>query len=221
MLQTSQITGFDLDLPEKVEFDLRGKKAGTTSVIFRAHPSTLPGEGLVGERSSPSNETNTRISVKVVDCKYKVTGIFRWRDAGGYALITAVTAETVITPDADGNFTGSASTTFTGYQTCIDQGVLPYAFTNPKVDLTGKVDDSGNVTVKMTFPPVGISVATTCYPIKVPGLTGNLAPLSVTVPSSGGSPEQSSVLSLAGTYGYTATGTAIIYVVPVDPSSGQ
>ena len=66
LLQASQITGFDPDLPGEVEFDYRGVKEGTTTLTFKADNLT----GLVGERFDlPNNGATLSIPVKVIPCR--------------------------------------------------------------------------------------------------------------------------------------------------------
>jgi hypothetical protein len=192
--------------PFTIEFSFKAqKKIGSTAVRFRAVVDTLPVKRLRKE-----------VQVKVVACKYKVTALFNWTDPSGYFRGQARTDETVLTPDADGNLTGSASIDYSGHITCIDQGSLPFSAISG-VQFIGKDDGSGHITVKMIFPEVDISFPN-CYHNKPKAQRGIVAPLNFTVPSTGGGIQQHSVFRLTD---WSASGPAVVTVTRLNPDSGQ
>ncbi len=197
LLATSQITGFDPDMPGSAEFVLTGVKAGTTNILFTAKPPIDPRELLMGESDYVINATEAarRVPITVKDCKFSVTAFYSWTIENAH--LSAMTTETLIAPDGDGNFDVQAGTTFTGYETCITQSLIPFSFSNPPIRLTGKVTEDG-ATVTLTLPSIELSPHATCKGKAYPPVTGSVPAITVTAGNSGDHFHRASTFSVGG-----------------------
>ena len=66
-----QTTGLVSDLPGEAKFQIRGEKAGTTTIDFSAPVTRLAGEVLINNARSKVNYVDITVSVKVIDCEFE------------------------------------------------------------------------------------------------------------------------------------------------------
>ena len=69
--QPVQTTGFVSDSPGEAKFEIRGVKAGTTTIDFSAPVTRLAGEVLINNARSKVNYVDITVSVKVIDCEFE------------------------------------------------------------------------------------------------------------------------------------------------------
>jgi len=139
----------------------------------------------------------------------KVTSISTW-SAG--MVIVATIKDAAMHADDQGHFTGSSDVT---WQTSVIGGPGCGAAENPispsKADLTGEIDESNQLVVKITFQPKEFSGFATCGRTISTSNVGALDPLTVTVAMTGGTSTQPhAVTAKNGSF----LGSATIVVTP-------
>lgn len=180
--------------PHSAYFTFKAKKAGKTTLYF---------EGV-----AHGQYVSFDVPVKVINCKYKVKIVSKW-SAG--MTIVATSSDGVMTADENGYFTGSANVNWVTSILCgIKSPIAP-----SKADLTGTINESDQLVVKITFQPTSSSGGGNCGAAGVS--TSNFltpAPLTIRVATTGAvSTRQAQVVTAKnGSF----TGTANVYVIPVD-----
>jgi len=156
--------------------------------------------------------------IKVINCKFNVTTIGDWNDPLSYSS-TAVSNEAVVTADADGQFSGSASVNWVGFgwsgQVAGRCG-FPMQIASGQANYTGQMDESGQLVLNQTFEPVEGSYSYVC-PDMSSGWGHGLftsEPLVISMPASGGVSTLANVLRLKW-FGQIA-GSVTTVVIPVE-----
>jgi hypothetical protein len=147
--------------------------------------------------------------VRVVPCKVKVSTSSTW--SAGMDIVATIDEAQMDADDA-GRFTGSANVTWK--TSVIGVGGCTAAETSgpsSKAELTGEIDESDQLVIKITFAPKDFSGFATCWRTTV---TENLAtpdPLTISVATTGGSATQGhAVTAKNGSF----SGSASIVVTP-------
>ncbi|HEX7540992.1 MAG TPA: hypothetical protein VF352_02580 [Anaerolineales bacterium] len=182
----------DEPMPHTAYFTFKAKKAGITTLYF---------EGLAhGEYVS------FNVPVKVINCKYKVKIVSKW--STGMTIVATMNGE--LKSDEQGYFTGSATVNWVTSKLCgIVSPIAPST-----ADLTGTINASGQLVVKITFGPMSSSGGGNCGGAGVTTTnSGNLDPLTVTVAGSRGE-VFNKVLSSNWKNG-SFPGSAVITVIPL------
>ena len=210
--------------PGTATFNIRaGKIPGSTNVYITAVLSRLPNETLDGPMGT--NIVDATVSVTVQKCKYKVKASSQWHFPRGGGNFVVSTKEAVLSADADGHYTGSASVTWVASVMAMGACLVPLDLAPSQVNMAADLDDNGQVTVKLTYQPVSFYYTKVCSNGSETGGPGTFtpAPLSVTVAASGGTSTQLQVLESPGYFGVLATdaysSAAITVVREVDSSA--
>jgi len=173
--------------PAAVTFKIKAKKVGKTTITFSAEveyyghmTKTLP---------------YPPVPIEVRNCKFKVNTIGQWIrvNSGSSSSAMAVIDGAEIKADAQGQYTGSASVNW-GSTYVIEGCTTTNSITTGQAELTGAMNESGQLAMNLTFEPSEWSSSFSC-----PYVGGNqsgssqitLDPLSLSLPSSGGVATQS------------------------------
>lgn len=200
-------TELDFSTPFSAEFTFTaGKKAGSSTLQFQGLVSYVSplGHGYV----------SFAVPIKLITCKYMVSTFVRFPPNGTYnpdavePPIVAKMKPTLLTADADGNFTGSGmlhwkSASFKSGCT-VSQRFGP----DTSVSLSGKLFDD-HLEVRMIYEPGTGPLTVSCGGVSVAGASGpiQLDQLDVEMSPKGGSLKQTQ----AHTQG-TFAGTVLISV---------
>lgn len=164
------------------------------------------------------------MNVRVIPCKFEVTTIGEWRvpgEANIYIAATSGDAE-VKAADAQGPFTGSTTVNWVFSADRVGDCVATITIGSSRVDWTGAMDDSGQLTLNSADQPAAGSINSVCTADGTHfGTDGSVGtdstqvqltpdPLQVSVASSGGVFKQSQVLQWDG----ANPGYVTIIVVP-------
>lgn len=183
---------FDNDLMAfAAKFKFKANKPGKTTLHF---------EGLVGKEY-----VSDKVDVKVLPCKFKVNTISTWKV--GMTSVGSMDGE--MESDEQGNLSGSATVNWVTSMICgIASPIAPGT-----ADLTGTIDESGQLIGQVSFGPLSSSGGGACGISSVTTSNfGTLAPLTIKASSEGVSVyTQTQVLTATnGSF----SGTATIVVIP-------
>jgi hypothetical protein len=207
-------TGFEDDDTAAAGFTFTPKKAGKTTITFKATVGTY-WVGDAQEKNAKQIEVPDKmVQVTVTPCKFKVTTISSW--SAGMDIVAAID-DAVMKADEQGHFTGSANvnwvTSIIGGPGCGAKSTVAPG----KADLTGEINESDQLVGKVTFQPVSASGFAACAGVGIStGNSGIADPLTINVASSGGVSRQAEVSIWKK--GGSVTGSAIIIVIPEDCS---
>jgi len=173
---------FDDDLATLgTKFKFKANKVGKTTLYF---------DGLVEGQYVSDN-----LDVKVIPCKFKVKTILE--SPSEVVDTRASSGEAVVTPDENGNYTGSStmSWVFSAHPPC----TVVYTAPDSQVALTGRLDDDGKQFVATaTFAPTTVSATFDCTYGSGSGQSPMvLPPLQFKASSSGGVSTQAFAGALA------------------------
>ena len=189
--------------PGAAPFVFQAKNPGRTTIDFEAKIDTQWSFGIVFRRDIVTG----KLDVTVEECQYKVTVITTF--AAGMTSV-GIMAEAVITLDEEGLFEGQATVTWVTSMIC---GISSPISTSETTILATK-PVGGDLKVDVSFLPTSSIGGGNCGAISVTtanSMTLNLTPLTITVPSWGGSATQAqTVLATNGSFG----GSALIIVTP-------
>lgn len=175
------------------------QKVGTTAITFKSNiKSYWVGDGAPEKNSNQITVPDKKVQVKVVEnCKYTVTISSHFKVPGLEYVGTILEAE--LTPDENGNYTGTAPLTWRGWWQVIPPGLgagftCNTTLTAPpqQAELTGKINDQGVLTLDVTYTPASGSWRAVCTDGKqsTPPIDSSvnlsMTPLKVSVPSSTG-----------------------------------
>lgn len=214
--------GAALSTFQTVEFLFKAKKAGTTTLRFTGKVDWhwLPGATDAAVQASPDGyrvPLETVVTVKVKACRVKASAVHRWSGPG--ALLIGTMEETYLTANEDGHYTGAGTLNWVA-STVVPECVSTDTFAPSPVELSGDMDDSGQIAVTLTYEPAVDSATIRC---EAPGrgiyedrswtVLASPDPLNVQVSSFGGVTQPAQVL--VGEQS-SSTGTAVVIVLPVD-----
>lgn len=179
------------------DFVFRAENPGNTVITFDA---TVATPGWFGTNWGGGSKTvTTSVDVQVIPCKYKIEAVGQWHEAsdGAYYSITSVTEQTVITADADGHYTGSASVNWAGTGRTGNGCEISFQADSGLAHYAGEVDESGQLVLKQTYEPVKASDSYDCGNESgwAKGLVSS-DPISLHIPGPGGVFTPSHVLNL-------------------------
>ena len=194
----ARVTGSLSDAPNSYVIGFTaGKKPGKATLYF---------EGAVAGYDINMDYVSFNVAVKVINCKYKVTIVSKWK-AG---MTSVATMKGELKSDEKGYFTGSANVNWVTSILCgIKSPIAP-----SKADLTGTINESGQLVVKITFGPAssvgggscdagGVSTSNSVTPVT----------LTITVAAKGQVLRKSHVVKAEnGSF----PGSATITVIPVE-----
>jgi len=188
-------------------FTFRALSPGTTELRFTGRAATAP------VPNSSRAYVPLTLNVNVVPCtakQYKVTTISTW--SAGREIVATID-DGVMKADERGRFTGSANvnwrTSVLGRAGC---GAAEARTAPSRADLTGVINESDQLVVKITFQPKDFSGWATCGPAGIS--TGNVAtpdPLTIRVATAGG---RSTQAQAATAKNGSFRGSATIVVTP-------
>lgn len=136
--------------------------------------------------------------------KIKVTARSTWSVGMD---IRATIEDGVMVADGRGNFNGSASVTWwTSVIGSAGCRAAEYTIPPSKAELAGVIDASNQLVVRITFEPRDFSGFATCGPSVSTGNVATLDPVTVTVPTTGGTSTQAhSVTAKNGSFAGSVT----------------
>jgi len=139
--------------PGAADFVFTAEKPGETIVAFSG---MIVNSGWFGTNWGGSSQiVSDQVNVKVIPCKFKVETFGQWYEAsdGASYSIAAVSDEAMVTADADGHYTGSASVNWigTGY---VEGCVFPVQISSGQIHYTGEINESGQLVMNQTYEPV-------------------------------------------------------------------
>lgn len=193
--------------PGAADFMFIAKNYGETEITFRGQVVT-PGWFGTNWGGGVQNVTAS-VHVTVSPCSYKVSTVSTWK----VGMTSVGTMDGVMKSDKQGNFTGSANVNWVA-STIGDGGCGAATGIAPsKADLTGKLDENGQMVGQVTFGPSSASGFAQCYVAGVS--TENFFtpdPLTIRASSEGASvyTQAQAVRANNGSF----TGTATIVVIP-------
>lgn len=177
-------------------------RPGNTTIIFTAGRSYASaarevkivscGSMAGGGQSGPASPGNRKIESKEAKpgalSPFNVTSISTW-NAG--MVITATIDNARMTADGQGHYTGTSDvawkTSVIGGPGC---GAAEYAISPSKADLSGDLDGSNQLVMKITFQPKEFAGFATCGQSISTSNVGAPEPLMITVAATGGSSTQ-------------------------------
>lgn len=189
-------TGWDHDNPGTAYFTFSAKKAGTTTISFEGRISY---QKSILDRMLSWAQRNDLVSdmldVTVQDCNYKVTAISRWSLFGiGYV---AIIDQAEMTADAPGHYKGTATVSWVITEVHPRAGCRPHVvMSTSQADLTGDMDKDGQqLVVDLAYQLAEATWLTFLDDCTTESSTQSLpytpAPLTFSVPASGGDSTQS------------------------------
>jgi hypothetical protein len=192
-------TQLDFATPFSAEFTFTaGKKIGATTLEFQGLVSYVSpiGRGYV----------SFGVPVQVIPCKYKMSSIVRFPPNGTFNTgaveppIVAKMKSTLLTSDADGNFTGTGTIHWIGTSLTSGCTVSQKFGGDTSVALTGKIFDD-HLQVTMIYQPGNGALTVECGGVKqgMPSDAVQLDQLDIELPMNGGSLKQTQAHS-QGTY---------------------
>ncbi len=194
--------GFE-STPNTAYFTFKAKKAGTTTLYFEA--------------SAHGQYVSDKVSVKVVNCKYKVIigSQMNWCGPYGCIKFRGVSTDGQVTADETGYiFTGTAPVYWVSTSKVPNCGAVN-SLGIGQVKMRGNLSDSGQLLLELNYDTVPFTDVVTC-----PGIgSGSSAlpitpsPLTVTVPSFGGVVQLSQQMDGGPE---PALGSANVYVIPLE-----
>ena len=180
-------------------FTFVAKKAGKTAITFKATVGSYwVGDGAPEKNTKQIAVPDKKVQVIVVqNCQYAVTISSHFKVPGLEYVGTILNAE--LTPDENGNYTGTAPLTWRGWWQVVPPGVGAGLTCNTTLtappqhaELTGKINDQGILTVEVTYTPATGSWRAVCTdgkqstpPIDSP-VNLSMTPLKISVPASTG-----------------------------------
>lgn len=196
--------------PGAADFVFTAEKPGETIVAFSGmivHP------GWFGTNWGGSSQiVSDQVDVRVIPCKFKVEATSRWNNNVG-GIYLAMMDETELRADAEGRYIGSANVNWIG-TFMMDSCPKEYTIPSGQANLTGELNDSGQLTATLTYQPVAVTFNGAC---------GNLSgwdnfqvsqdPLRFSVPASGGAFTLPQFLIGSGEMGIF-DGSVTIVVIP-------
>ena len=199
----------------------QAKHAGSTKVNFKSVFSVyrIPGSNLMRVPAYPAQQTvENLLNVTVKKCHPKVHSTHRWSSEN--AVLAGVLNETELNGDEQGNFTGQGTMTWLAHAINVfgcDSSVSVDEYAPSQVDLTGQMDESGQLSIQMSFQPIEDSVTVVCVK-RLEGTTEdhysvveNLAALSLDMPEAGGVTSQPQAL-VYGRQNTSLMGEAVVDV---------
>lgn len=207
----------DIDAPRisQVHYMFTADKPGTTTLKFSA-PIENSWIGTKEEVIGSGVKVEKEVTVKVRNCKYKVTTIGEWHPSlEGNPVIMATSGDAEVKADEQGNFTGTATVNWIVNVSQIGDCVQEHTIGSSQVEWTGQMDDADQLTMNGDYQPASGSVTVFCgetwtFPEQ---LTPDL--LQASVSSYGGVSRQSQVIESEGVNGTeTHPGTVTIIVIP-------
>jgi len=214
--------GVGLQTYQTVEFTFKAIKAGTTTLRFKGKVDWhwLPGATDESVQVNPEGYTvpvEAVVTVKVRPCRVKASAVHRWSSPGAVAVGTM--DETDLTANDEGHFTGSGTIQWI-VGAIVPECVTTDVFAPSQVELSGDMDDSGQLAVALTYAPAVDSATIRC---ESPGRgvyedrswTVEAAPsaLAFQVSAFGGVSMQAQVLTGSQS---AITGDAVVVVLPAD-----
>lgn len=207
----------DEDPVNITSFIFTGKKPGTTTLKFTAAIRNSwigANEEIIGS----SVKLERVVTVKVRNCKFKVETFGQWNDPGGSPeWFTAVSKEAVVTADADGHFSGSASVNWAGRIDVPPCGYSAHQIASGQANYSGEMDESGQLMMNQTYEPVEASYSYAC---RGGGGSGEglftSDSISVSMPASGGVSTLDHVLHMDWMLPAGVPGSVTIIVIPVE-----
>ena len=197
------------------DFVFSARKKGTTTVTFKA--DSIPPRWL-GSSGTSGTAREATVQIKVRNCKFRVKTVSQWHLQGDASAfdISALMSPLELTADEQGNLQGSARVNGLGsatYPGCT--GVL--SVKPSQADLTGKLLESGQLELNITFTAVASSVTFTCPTPLFTGVagrddTGTPEALAVSMPDSGGVITQSQQIITIP----PGAGSVNLIVIPID-----
>lgn len=190
------------DSPGVAPFVFHAKNPGRTTISFEARIPTQWFLGLVYRQDIAAGE----LDVTVEQCQYKVTTISTFR--AGMTSVGTID-ETIITLDEAGRFEGGANVTWVTSMICGISSPIQTSTATLVAEMIG-----GDLKVEVIFDPSSSIGGGNCGVAVTTSNIATLSPLTITVPSWGGSATKAqTVKAKNGTF----TGSAIIIVTPVNP----
>lgn len=155
LVQAQQRTGWDLETPISVGFDIRGLQEGTARLTFSVDPISAYGRLY--------NVKPTTSTVKVVNCRYQVDLLSRWYlplAPGNTIELEAIVSRGVLTRKEDGTYSGTGTVVwlYNIVTPCEHQDTIP----DTKVTLNGILDDDGQLQVKVKYSAATVSETAVC-----------------------------------------------------------
>lgn len=190
-------------LPHSATFTFKAKKAGRTTLYF---------EGL-----ADGQYVDFPVPVKVINCKYKVTVISNWfitQGTGGSISLVSFVRWATLMAVSENNFMGESTARW------IPNIVLPSQCTHSdtvppsKVTLTGGINTSDELVVKVVFGTAALTEVGACGPQPI-DTTNAMLPdtLEVKVPGAGGTWQGTQLLD---TPSGLIPGPVTVIVIPVE-----
>lgn len=205
---------YDLSDLMLADFIFTGKKAGKTTLKFVGEvDSYWDGSGRTQTLSRPY-PVRVEVPVKVIPCKFKVNTTGQWirvlDGAGASAMAVIEGAE--IKADEQGHFAVSARVDW-GSTYYVDECATTTSIPTSQANLTGDIDEDGQLTMNLTFEPTEWLGSLSCpYVGTISSTTSvTLDALSLSSPSSGGVFTQSQRLV---TQDDMMPGSVIVVVIP-------
>ncbi len=203
---TTVATGDDLSGLLVATFQFKANKPGTTILTFEAE---VQGESI-----------STELPVNVLPCKFKVKTNSKASVPGEANInIVAISGDAEITEgDGEGPLTGSTSVNLVLSMSSVLDCHGTSASGSSNAELSGSLDDNGQLTLDVTYQTANITVPVYCV-----GSDGGTIdttqsfpltpdPVHISVASSGGVLNQSQAIQGPG----TASGEVTISVIPVE-----
>ncbi|HCC79251.1 MAG: hypothetical protein A2X25_15490 [Chloroflexi bacterium GWB2_49_20] len=192
---TRKLTGWNSDQPGIAVFAFHADKSGTTTLNFKAeihYYKSILKKWIYGPAEIA--ESNP-VDVTVVYCDYKVTAVSRW---SGFGInYTAIIHEAEMTANAQGAYTGTDTMNWV----ITNDPPCPHTLTpTSQADLTGSLDADGQqLVVDLAYQPVeGIWYGYMSFDCTQGSwnetFSHSPAPLTFSVPASGGSHKTYQVL---------------------------
>ena len=183
-------TELDFTTPYSAEFTFTaGKKIGSTTLQFQGLVSYVSpvGQGYV----------SFAVPIRVIPCKYKVSSIVRFPPNGTFnpdaiePPIVARMKSTLLTSDAEGNFTGTGTIHWIGTSFTSGCTVNQKFGGDTSVALSGKIFDD-HLQLTMIYQPGNGALTVNCGGVSqgTPSDPVQLDQLDVELPMSGGSLKQ-------------------------------
>ena len=199
--------------PGAADFVFHAKSPGETTITFVG----TVGTGWFGTSWGGSSEALIAdVNVRVVPCKFKVKAIQQAIIAGGGNFnIVAMIDEAEMKSDEQGHFTGTTPVNWVGAASNV--GICSVSINvaaTTQADLTGDMDESGQLTGNLSIEAPDTMVTATCVGVSnTSPMSLSADPLIFSVPSSGG------VVTVAQGFVFETAnmpGSAVIVVIPVE-----
>jgi hypothetical protein len=210
-------TGFDYEQPGIAGFIFHADKPGKTTLTFKAEIHYYKSTTFKWIYGPAEIAESNPVEVTVEVCKYNVTAISHWAQGG--LKYVALIMETEMTIDAPGHYTGTATVdwfiTNTPRPGC---SPVMYYYTS-QADLTGMMDADGQqLVVDLAYQVAELQTQTydsNCDANSTMVDFYTPAPLTLSMPSFGGTSTQSQVAVNQNIPLLNMTGSAKVRVVPV------